>query len=153
MKGEASVLWLLSPLGKDRHPCIPGLPMTRGQSAPTGPSGGSLREAGAEVRGRSSSHCEMECCPCKLGQNLCRRDHGGSTAGPRGCEAGPKRRLTWACSKGCRGPLPGSPEFFFPRSLQGLVAQLYKPHHSLPASSFWAHVSHSQFLRLTSKKC
>lgn len=150
VKGEASVHWLLTPLGKERHPCILGVPMTRGQSTPTGTSGASLGEVGVEAGGCSTSHCETEHYQCKLGQNVCRRDHSGSTGGLRGCEARHKRRLIWAFSKGCWVLLPGSPELFFLCSLQGLMSQLffpvYKPHHSLPVRSFWAHINHSQFL-------
>lgn len=92
------------------------------------------KNLGQEARGHSTSHVEMKHCQCKLGQNLCRKDHSGSRRVEgrlRGCEARRERCVTQG-SKGCWPLLPGPPGLF-PRCLSKA---------SWPSFSF-SSVSHS----------
>lgn len=156
VKGEASIHWPLTHWVSADTPASLGCPCSCPQWAPTGTSGGSIRRGWGGSERLQHISLRDEACQCKPGQNLRRKDHSGSmgVGGLRGCEAGHKRCLIQA-SKGCWVLLAGFPAVFFPCSFQGLAVQLsfrfYKPHHNLPVSSFWAHISYSQFLLLTCK--
>lgn len=83
VKREASIHWLLTPLGQGRYPWCPGWTM---HVCPLG-SHRHLKcqhkiSLGQEVRGCSTLHFEMKHCQCKLGQNLCRKDHSDRRGGP-----------------------------------------------------------------------